>query len=110
VSNFGTYDQHGSIIRASDGAVIPAVLSNMDYRDAMAAVAAGATIAPYVAPVIDQSAADLATLNAVLAEPGSVVRALGLVMFAEINKLRVAGGAAAYTMPQFVAALKAQMR
>lgn len=53
---------------------------------------------------------DSATLNAALAQPGSVVRALGLVMFSEINKLRVAGGSTAYTMQQFLAALKAQMR
>ena len=53
---------------------------------------------------------DQAALNAALVEPGSVVRALGLVMFAEINKLRIKTGDAAYTMPQFVAALKAKMR
>jgi hypothetical protein len=53
---------------------------------------------------------DTVTLNAALTQPGSVVRALALVMFAEINKLRVKNGDAAYTMPQFTAALKAQMR
>lgn len=53
---------------------------------------------------------DTATLNAALAQPGSVVRALALVMFAEINKLRVKNGDPAYTMPQFLTALKAQMR
>lgn len=53
---------------------------------------------------------DLATLNTALAQSGSVVRALGLAMFAEINKLRVAGGQTAYTLAQFKAALQAQMR
>lgn len=62
------------------------------------------------AAAVDFPTIDGATLNAALAQPGSVVRALGLVMFAEINKLRVAGGSTAYTMPQFVTALKAQMR
>jgi hypothetical protein len=53
---------------------------------------------------------DQAALNAALAAPGSVVRALGLVIFAEINKLRVKDGDPVYTMAQFVTALKAQMR
>jgi hypothetical protein len=77
------------------------------------AEASKGTVAPYVPPppiVIDLSALDMAALNAALTEPGSVVRALGLVMFAEVNKLRVKNGDPAYTMPQFVTALKAQMR
>jgi hypothetical protein len=45
-----------------------------------------------------------------LSQEGSVVRALAEVMLAEINKLRVKGGDAAYTKPQFVSALKAKMR
>ena len=53
---------------------------------------------------------DLARLNAVLSEQGSVVRALAEVIFAEINKLRVKGGDPAYTKQQFIAALKAKMR
>lgn len=53
---------------------------------------------------------DQERLNAALVEDGSVVRALGLVMFAEINKLRVKGGDTAYTLTQFKNALKAQMR
>lgn len=73
-------------------------------------IAAGG-IKPYVAPPApDLSAIDTAALNEALTSPGSVVRALGLVMFAEINKLRVKNGDAAYTMQQFIAALKAQMR
>ncbi len=58
----------------------------------------------------DLPALDLATLNATLVEPGSVVRALGLVMFDEINKLRVKNGDAAYTLTQFKNALTNKMR
>ena len=56
-------------------------------------------------PVIDQE-----TLNAALAEPGSVVRALALLTFQEINNLRTRAGLTAYTMTQFTTALKAKMR
>lgn len=66
--------------------------------------------APPATPVVDLNAVDLANLNKALVEPGSVVRALGLVMFAEINKLRVKNGDAAYTMNQFITALQNQMR
>lgn len=62
----------------------------------------------YVAPTA--AAVDQDALNAALTAEGSVVRALGLVMFAEINKLRVANGDAAYTLTQFKNALKTQMR
>lgn len=62
---------------------------------------------PYVP---DYSTIDSATLNAALIEPGSVVRSLGLVMFQEINKLRVLAGQPQYTMAQFIAALKANIR
>lgn len=62
---------------------------------------------PYVP---DYSTIDQSTLNAALIEPGSVVRALGLITFQEINKLRVQAGLTAYTMAQFTAALKANMR
>lgn len=65
----------------------------------------------YVAPPApDLAAIDQAALNAALTAPGSVTRALALVMFAEVNKLRVKNGDAAYTMAQFTASLKAQMR
>lgn len=53
---------------------------------------------------------DQAKLNAALIEPGSVVRALGLVMFDAVNALRVKTGDPAYTMQQFLDALKAKMR
>lgn len=53
---------------------------------------------------------DQESLNNALTAPGSVVRALGLVMFDEINKLRVKNGDPAYTMTQFKNALIAKMR
>lgn len=63
---------------------------------------------PYKAPPPIPTDQDI--LNEALIAKGSVVRALGLVMFAEINKLRVKGGDAPYTLAQFRAALVAQMR
>lgn len=62
-------------------------------------------VTPKTIAELDQDA-----LNQALAAPGSVVRALGLVMFAEINKLRVKSGDPAYTLAQFKTALLAQMR
>lgn len=53
---------------------------------------------------------DQDVLDAALIAPGSATRAIGLVMFAEINKLRVKNGDPAYTLAQFKAALLAQMR
>lgn len=67
-------------------------------------------LAAYVPPVTDFTALDLATLNDALAAPGSVVRALALLTFQEINALRVRAGLTAYTMTQFTTALKAKMR
>ncbi len=61
-------------------------------------------------PPIDPASMDTTNLNDALTQPGSVVRALGLVTFQEINNLRVLAGQTAYTMPQFVAALKANIR
>lgn len=61
-------------------------------------------------PPPDPSVTDQDTLNAALAEPGSVVRALALLTFQEINNLRTRAGLAAYTMQQFTTALKAKMR
>lgn len=60
--------------------------------------------------VVDQDAIDIQDLNAQLSRPGSIVRALGLVTFQEINKLRVKAGLTAYTMDQFINALKANLR
>lgn len=65
-------------------------------------------------PPPDFSALDTAALNAMLVEPGSVVRAIATVMFQEINRLRVrpanSPALQAYTMAQFIAALKANIR
>ena len=47
---YGTYTKDGMIIRASDNACIPPDPVNRDYQAALAAVAAGDTIAAYVAP------------------------------------------------------------
>lgn len=57
----------------------------------------------------DKTAFDADALNAALAAPGSVVRALGLVMFDAVNALRVKTGDPAYTMQQFLDALKAKI-
>lgn len=51
----------------------------------------------------------LDTLNQTLTLKGSVVRALAMVMFAEINKLRVKNGDPPYTLTQFKNALTNEM-
>ncbi len=48
-------------------------------------------------------------LNAILISRGSILRALALVMFAEVNKLRVINGDPVYTLAQFRTALESQM-
>lgn len=58
----------------------------------------------------DPATIDQATLNAALAAPGSVVRALALVVLQEINTLRTKAGLATYTQAQLVSALQAKMR
>lgn len=55
---YGTYTENGGIIRTSDGLNIPADPDNMDYRAAMQAVAAGATITPYAALVPSTNPSD----------------------------------------------------
>lgn len=66
---------------------------------------------PYIP---DWNTLDTATLNAILIEPGSVVRAVALMALQEINRLRVrpanSPALPAYTTAQFIAALKANMR
>lgn len=105
---YGAYQADGSIIRAADGACVPPDTSNKDYQAAKNAVLNGDTITPYVVPVIDLDALDLATINVALAQPGSIVRALGLVVF------MIAKGTIpinpSYTQAQFVNLLKAQIR
>lgn len=61
-------------------------------------------------PPVDWDAIDQQQLNEALIDEGSVVRALGLIMFEEINKLRVRAGLVAYTMDQFKTALHNKMR
>lgn len=61
-------------------------------------------------PAVDLSAIDLATLNATLAQDGSVVRALALVFLDEINRLRSKAGLATYSAGDLKSALKAKMR
>ena len=66
------------------------------------------TVVPIVPPTSNQIDTD--TLNATLIGEGSVVRALGLIMFEEINKLRQNAGLAQYTLTQFKNALVTKMR
>lgn len=61
-------------------------------------------------PPRDFTEEDQKTLNEALMQPGSIVRALALVMFDAINDLRVKDGDPPYTMEQFRNALKAKMR
>lgn len=61
-------------------------------------------------PPRDFNAEDLAALSRVLAGQGSPIRALAMVVFQEINKLRIANGDPAYTLEQFRAALFREMR
>jgi hypothetical protein len=106
----GRFTKWGMIIRLSDDARVPVDPGNFDYQGMMKLVAAGDTITPYVEPIIDLNVLDLATINDALIQDGSIVRALGLVMFQEINKLRVIAGVPEYTLQQFKNALKAQIR
>lgn len=59
---------------------------------------------------VSPSALDVAELNAMLTSEGSVLRAALMVIFIEVNKLRVKTGDPAYTLAQFKNALTAQMR
>lgn len=97
--DFPASDQHPDAVRYQIGGL---------WVDAIGGQPSQAEIDAILSP--DAASADAGTLNAALAAPGSVVRALGLVMFAEINKLRVKNGDAPYTMAQFKSALLAQMR
>lgn len=60
-------------------------------------------------PAAETHADNQTGLNAMLLEKGSVARALGMVMFKEINKLRVKTGDPVYTLAEFKAALLAEM-
>lgn len=50
MAEYGKYTEDGAIIRAADGAFIPPDPGNRDHQEALAAVAAGDTIAAYEAP------------------------------------------------------------
>lgn len=52
---------------------------------------------------------NLDILNGILVQKGSLSRALAMVMFQEINKLRVKNGDPAYTLAQFKTALTNEM-
>lgn len=70
--------------------------------------AEGNVIAPYVVPVINLDADDLAAINAALTQPGTVTRALGEILFGVIKgTIPVQPG---LTKPQFVALVKSRMR
>lgn len=58
----------------------------------------------------DIASVDLAILNTALTQPGSVVRALALLLLQELNTLRTKVGLSTYTQPQLVAALQAKMQ
>ena len=79
-----------------------------EIRTKIDALGGLAAVQPYTPPaiVID----DLGDLNAALTQEGSVVRALTLVMFEEINKLRKLSGQLEYNLTQFKTALKNKMR
>lgn len=105
----GTYQANGSIISADGLHAIPNDPNNAEYVAILAQVNAGyGTITPYIAPVIDLSALDTQTLNDALTQPGSVVRALGLVVF-HIAKGDIPINSS-YTMAQYLALLKTYIR
>lgn len=106
------YREDGGIIATINGIEMsfPDDMGNRHRRQLAKWEAAGNTIDVYVAPVIDFDAEDLAALNNVLAQDGSVVRALAEIMLAEINNLRANAGLNMYTKAQFVNALKSKMR
>lgn len=56
----GSYSQDGSIIRAHDGAMVPADEQNRDYRQMLAQIEAGDVVAPFVhdAPTADEVKAE----------------------------------------------------
>lgn len=106
------FDERGNIIAVIDGKTlcVPNDMNNSERQQIAEWEKVGNVITPYTAPIVDIPKLDMDTLNAALAQDGSIVRALGLVMFDEINKLRVKNGDVAYTMPQFKTALQGKMR
>lgn len=106
----GSYTQDGGFVSADGRYSVPASRQDIIGQIIADAQTNGDTITAYVAPVIDLNAIDVAAINDALTQPGSVLRALGLLTLQEINKLRVIAGQQAYTLAQFQAALKAQIR
>lgn len=104
----GAFDKNGNVVIDRDGKTltVPAnVMGNVDWLKITERLAAGDTIDPYTEPVVDISAADDAEINALLLQPGSVVRALATVVFKDM-KARTPS----LTIAQFKALLKAEMR
>ena len=58
----------------------------------------------------DWETLDMDTINQTLSQPGSIIRALGILTFKEINKLRQFAGLSQYTLEQFKTALRNEMR
>lgn len=107
MTKIGTFTKDGSVtIQIGNKFItIPADDNNADWIKVVARLAAGDTIDPYTEPVVDTSAADDAEINALLLQPGSVVRALATVVFKDM-KTRTPS----LTIAQFKALLKAEMR
>jgi len=66
----------------------------------------GSVFTPYIPP---PKPTPVELMNLELSRPGSVVRALAMVTFREVNKLRVKNGDAPYTLEQFKAAIAAEL-
>jgi len=93
--------------------VRPALSANQYYSGSSDVIAADKVTRTWAVATYDYPAIDAAALNAALIAEGSVFRALGLVLFDEINKMRtnpITTPRPAYTMQQFLEALQANMR
>lgn len=95
-----------------DGIVlnVPDSMSNRHRQQIAEWEEDGGIIEVATEPVVDEDQVDLDTLNAMLSEDGSIVRALAVIIFKEVNKLRLLTLQAPYTMTQFKAALQNEMR
>lgn len=77
-----------------------------------AAIEACKAAKPWVEPTAPKTPGELdqETLNDALLAQGSIFRGLALVLFDEINKIRVDSGKTAYTMTQYRNAVLSKMR